>query len=199
MRKRARFAAVSAILLLGLSPAFWPGFASADAGLKIAGFVDVPGSTLNLPLAHGDAPVTIQVKLGIPAVQIPIQITSSTAVVSETGREVTLTDGDRVKIKGMIVDNVIRATKLELEEFPEIEVRGTASSLPPAGGVTLPVPSGATIDVTVTLVPGVDVTVVLTEHTKVEGRHTLANGDIIRIDAVLKDTQLVATEISVEG
>ena len=73
----------------------------------------------------------------------------------------------------MIVDDVIRATKLELEEFPEIEVRGTASNLP-AGGVTLPVPSGTTIHFTVTLVAGVDVPVVLTEPTKAEGRHTLA-------------------------
>jgi hypothetical protein len=101
--------------------------------------------------------------------------------VSETGRQVRLIDGDRVKIHGVIADDVIRATKLELEEFPEIEVRGTASNLP-AGGVTLPVPSGITIHFTVTLV--------LTEHAKVEGRHTLANDDTVRIDAVLKDNQL---------
>jgi hypothetical protein len=73
MRKPAQFAAVSAItLLLGLSPAIWPGLASVDNILKIEGFVDVPGSTLSLPLAHGAAQTTIQVKLGIPAVQIPI-------------------------------------------------------------------------------------------------------------------------------
>ena len=80
MRNPARFRAVSAIiLLLGLSPAIWPGLASADNGLKIEGFVDVSGSTLSLPLAHGAAQITIQVKLGIPAVQIPVQLTLSTA------------------------------------------------------------------------------------------------------------------------
>ena len=52
----------------------------------------------------------------------------------------------------------------------------------------------------VSLVPGVDVSVVLTENTKAEeGPLTLTNGTIVQIEAVLQNNQLVVTEVSATG
>ncbi len=202
MRKpAARTTILSALLMLGLSLVTWPGVAAADSEIKIAGFVDVPptgpGGTLTLPLAPGAPPVTILVQLGTPPQKISIQVTSSTAI--ESGLPVTLTDNDRVKIDAVIAGSVIQATKLELDPFPELEVTGAARGLPDAG-VTLPLAAGTTVTFTVSLVPGVDVSVVLTENTKAEeGPLTLTNGTIVQIEAVLQNNQLVVTEVSATG
>jgi hypothetical protein len=197
MGRPSRIAVVSAVVLVTLALLAMPGLASADSGLKIAGFASVPGGTLDLPLAKGDTPVTIEVELGVPAVSIPILITSSTKIESETGLPVTLTDDDRVKVDAFVAGGVITARKLELDEFPEIEVRGTVSGLP-AAGLTLPLAQGTTADLTVEVVPGVVVTVVLTDKTKVKhATQTLTNGDTVKVEAVLRNVQLVVTELRV--
>src|SRR5438552_8781096 len=119
MQRFARIVVASATLLTRLGVVFGLSTAMADSALKIAGFADVPpagpGGRLALPLASGAPPVTSKVQLGNPAVQMPIQITSSTKIESETGSPVTLTDGDRVKMDAVIVGAVLRATKLKLE------------------------------------------------------------------------------------
>ena len=200
METRARIAGRLTVLLLGLTVGCWPGIAPAASTLKVSGFVDVsplgPGGTLPLPLAPGTPPATIQVQFGIPAFQATIQITPSTTVESETGRPVTLTDGDRVKVEAVIENGVIRATKLELEEFPELHMTGTAGSLP-AAGVVLPLPHGATVDFTLTLTPGINVQATLTENTKVEhGPVTLTNGGVVRVEGVVRNGKMLVTEIS---
>jgi hypothetical protein len=177
----------------------WAGLVSADSDLKIAGFVDVPptgaGGTLDLPLASGDPPVTILVNIGTPAIQVPVQITSSTKIKGK-GNAVTLGDGDRVKVDIEIVGSTIVATKLERDKFPEIELRGTLSGLP-AAGLPLPLLGGTTATVTLTVVPGVTVPVVLTSSTKIKDiAPVLTNGQIVTVEAVFKGGQLVATKIT---
>lgn len=190
------------VLMVGLWLTSWPGLASADSELKIAGFVDVPpggpGGTLSLPLGSGATPVTIQIQLGIPAVQVPVQITPSTVIQSETGLPVTLADGDRIIVDAVIAGGVIQATQLELEPFPELEVMGTAKGLP-AAGVPLPLQSGTTVTFTLELVAGVDVAVTLTASTKVHGKRLpLTNGTIVQVEAVLRNMQLLVTEIHLD-
>lgn len=142
--------------------------------------------------------MTVLVQLGTPPQLVPVQVTSSTKIKSETGVPLTLVDNDRVKIDAVIAGSIIQATQLELDPFPEIEVTGTAQGLPSAG-VTLPLPAGTSVTFSVLLVPGVSVTVVLTENTKVEeGPLTLTNGAIVQIEAVLQNNVLVVTEISAE-
>ena len=110
----------------------------------------------------------------------------------------TLTDGDRVKIEAVLVGNTIHATELVLEQFPDVEIKGTASGLP-SGGLSVPLAQGTTVGVVVTVAPGVTVPVVITENTKTEGGpEGIANGDTVTVDAVLKNGQLVVTEISVK-
>src|SRR5262249_54028777 len=156
------------------------------------------GGTLSLPLPPGSS-VTIQIQLGTPAVFVPILVTSSTQVEGATSLPATITDGDRVKVDAVIDGSVLRATKLEIEEFPEIEARGTVSGLP-AAGVTLPLAPGTSIAVTLTLVPGVSVGVVLTSSTKVEdGPFTLTNGAVVQVEAVVRNNQRVVPEISAQG
>jgi hypothetical protein len=185
--------------LIGLPLILCPGFAAADSAMSIAGFVDVPplgpGGTLTLPLAPGSPPMTIQIQLGAPALQVPVRITTSTAI-EETGSPMTLTDGDRVKLDTVIMGGVIQVTRLALEAFPEVQDSGTANGLP-AAGVMLPLAPATTVAFTLTLVPGLDVLVVLTENTKLEeGPFLLTNGATVQIDAVVRNMQLVATQIS---
>jgi hypothetical protein len=193
MRSPRRSVIVSILWAVGLVLLSWPGPAAADDELKIAGFVAGLGGPLNLPVAF---PVTIQIQLGIPMVQIPVLITPSTAVKSETGQQV-LTNGDRVKIEAVIAGGAINATELKLEAFPEIEVTGTASGLPPAG-ISLPLaPNALPVTFQLTLVPGVTLTVVLNGNTKVEDEPlTLTNGAVVEIEAAVRNMMLVVTEIS---
>ena len=188
------------VILLAAMFGVWSATASADAEMKLAGFADVPpsgaGGTLSLPLAVGATPVTINLTFGVPSLTIPVQITHSTRVESETGLPVTLTDGDRVTVEAVVVQGVLRASELKIDEFPELELNGTVKGLP-AAGVTLPLAAGATVDLIVTLgTSAIDVPVRLTSKTKVHGQSlTIHNGDRVRIEAGVQNNLVVATEI----
>ena len=191
--------AVLAALVGPWSPAVW-----ADSGgdnhsreMTIAGFADVPGSTLQLPLAAGASPVTINLTLGIPSVTIPVQITTTTQVKSDFGLPVTLTDGDRIEVDIRVVGTTIRADKIQVEAFPELDVIGTVKGLP-TGGVTLPLAAGTHLDFTITLgASAVDLKVRLTSSTKIRGHLTsLKNGDTVQIEAAVRSDLIVITEIN---
>jgi hypothetical protein len=193
-----RIAVLSTLALLGLLLGPWSGTASADAELKLAGIADVPGSggTLSLPLPAGASPVTIQVTFGIPNVTIPVEIAHSTHVESVTGLPVTLADGDRITVEAQVVQGVIRASRLQIDEFPELELSGSAKGLP-AAGVTLPLAAATTVDFIVTLgASEVDVPVRLTANTKFHGPSlTIRNGDKVQVEAGVRNNAIVATEI----
>ncbi len=191
-----RIALLSTLALLSLLLGPWAGTASADAELKLAGFAQGTGGSLSLPLPAGASPVTIHVTFGIPSVTIPVEIAPSTHVESTTGLPVTLTDGDRITVEAQVVQGLIRASRLQLEEFPELELSGSAKGLP-AAGVTLPLAAGTTVDFTVTLgASGVDVPVRLTANTKFHGPSlTIRNGDPVRVEAGVRNNAIVATEI----
>jgi len=175
----------------------WSGNASADAELKLAGFADVPGSggTLSLPLDPGAAPVIINLTFGVPSLTIPVEITNSTHIESDTGLPVTITDGDRVTVEAQVIQGVLRASQLKVDEFPELELHGTVKGL--ASGVTLPLAANVTADLIVTLdASGIDVPVRLTSKTKFHGQSlTIENGDKVKVEAGVQNNHVVATEI----
>ncbi len=200
--KRMFLLALMAFLALLVSPATNPVWADDDNDnhgreMTIAGFVDVPGSTLQLPLASGAAPVVINVTLGVPNVTIPIQVTPDTRVKPASAAPLTLVDGDRIQVDARVVGNALRADRIELEAFPEVELIGTANNLP-AAGITLPLAAGATQDFVITLgASGVNVPVRLTSHTKIRGHLTsLHNGDAIQLEAGVRNNVIVITEIN---
>jgi len=188
------------VILLAVVFGVWSGTASADAEMRLAGFADVPpsgaGGTLSLPLAPGATPVTINLTFGVPSLTVPVEITHSTHVESETGLPVALTDGDRVTVEAIVVQGVLRASRLKVDEFPELELNGTVKGLP-ASGVTLPLAAGTTADLVVTLgTSGIDVPVRLTSKTKFHGQSlTILNGDKVKVEAGVQNNLVVATEI----
>ena len=193
-----RVAVFSFLALVGLVIGPGSGTASADAELKLAGFADVPGSggTLSLPLPGGTSPVIINLTFGIPSVTIPVEITHATHIGSDVDLPAALTDGDRITVEAVVVQGVVRASRLQIDEFPELELAGTAKGLP-AAGVTVPLASGATADFIVTLgASGVDVPVRLTAHTKVKGApFTIFDGNKVQVEAGIQNNAIIATEI----
>lgn len=180
------------VLLLGAAP----GMASDDSDIRVRGFADVPAGGLLLPLPADDPPVTINVTFGIPSLTIPVQITPSTKIKSEFGTPVRLVVGDAVKVKMVLAGNVLRASRLEVEAFPELELTGLAKGLP-ATGVALPLDPGTTLDFIVSLgSSGVDIPVRVTASTKVHHAPlTIRNGDVLRVEAVVRSGFVVATGI----
>jgi hypothetical protein len=178
------------ILFLGAAPAV-----ADDSDIKLKGFAGVPGSSLTLPLPDGAAPVTIDVTFGIPAVTIPLQITSDTKIKSKSSGSVLLTDGDAVKIRAAVVGSVLRASRLELGDFLELELTGVVEGVP-AAGVALPLAPGTTLDFVVSLgTSAIDVPVRLTSSTKVNDAPTLHNGDLVRVEAVVRGGLVVVTKL----
>jgi hypothetical protein len=192
-----RIAVVSALASLTLLLGFAAAMAS-DSEIKVKGFADVPGTSLVLPLAAGASPVTIDVTFGVPMVTIPVQITPSTKIKMKSGRPITVSDGDAIKVEMVVAGSVLRATKLALEPFPELELVGLAGDLP-AAGLTLPLAPGSTFDFSVTLgASGVQVPVRLTASTKLhDAPLTIHNEDLVRVEAVVRGGVIVATKLKV--
>jgi len=196
--RNVRTFALASLAVLAVLVGWWPTIAAADAEMRLAGFADVPptgsGGTLSLPLAPGSDPVTIHVTFGVPSLSIPVEISHSTHIDSDDGLPVSLTDGDRIIVEAVVAHGVLKATRLTIEEFPELELNGTVHGLP-AAGVALPLASG-TVSFTVTLgTSGVDVPVTVTAKTKVKGSFTLHNGDKVKIEAGVQNNAVVATEL----
>jgi hypothetical protein len=183
------------VLLLGAVSA-----AADDSDIRLKGFAVVPGSSLSLPLADGAPPVVIDVTFGVPAVTIPVQITSSTQIKRKAGADSLLVaDGDPVEIRAVVAGDLLRATRLELEDFPELQLKGVVGGLPPAG-VGLPLAPGTTVDIVLTLgTSDVEVPLRLTSTTKVSEPRTLRNGDLVRPEAVIRDGNLVVTKLKPGG
>ncbi len=188
-----------AVLGSPLAQAAWADSNGDDHGreMTLAGFADVPGSTLQLPLPAGASPVVINITFGIPNVTIAVQVTTATRVKPDSGLPITLTDGDRIQVDMRVVGSLLHADTIEVEAFPELELIGTAKNLP-AAGVTLPLAAGTTVDFAISLgASGVDVPVRLTANTKIKG-HIVAihNGDTLRLEAAVRDNKIVVTEIN---
>jgi hypothetical protein len=192
-----RIVALSGLALVVLLCSALPGVAADEGDIKVRGFAGVPGTSLTLPLPDGAAPVMIDVTFGIPAVTIPIQVTSDTEI-KKKGKSpaILLADGDAVKIRASVVGNVLRASRLELLDFPELELIGVVEDLP-AAGVDLPLAAGTTQDMDVQLgASGVDVPVRLTSKTKLDASSiTLHNGDVVRVEAVVRGGVIVVTKL----
>jgi hypothetical protein len=192
--------AVIALVAVLAAPSAQPAWADQDDNrgreMTLAGFADVPGSSLQLPLPAGASPVTINVTFGLPSLTIPVQVTTSTRIKSDFGLPVVLTDGDRIQVDLHVVGTNLQADRIEVEAFPELEVIGTAKSLPTAG-ITLPLAAGTTVNFAVTLgASGIDVPVRLTSSTKIKGHLTaLHNGDVIQVEAAVRNNVIVVTEI----
>jgi hypothetical protein len=205
LNKRMFLLALMGLLAVLSSPAADVAWADDDNDhdnrgreMTIAGFVDVPGTAgLQLPLAAGAAPVVINMTLGVPSVTIPIQVTPDTRVKPASAAPLTLVDGDRIKVDAHVVGNALRADRIELEAFPEVELIGTAKGLP-AAGITLPLAAGTTQNFVITLgASNVDVPVQLTSKTKIRGHLTsLHNGDAIQLEAGVRNNVIVITEIN---
>jgi hypothetical protein len=194
-----RIAAFSALALLLVLCNVFPSAASDDPGdIKVKGFAAVPGTSLTLPLASGAPPVIIDVTFGIPAVTIPVQVTPDTKIKGKHGPAGTIVvaDGDAVEIKASVVGSVLRASRLKLESFPELELVGAVEGLP-AAGVALPLVAPATQNMVVSLgTSPVDVPVQLTSKTKLDDPPlTLHNGDIVRVEAVVRGGVIVVTKL----
>jgi hypothetical protein len=171
----------------------WPGVAGADSDLKVSGAV-VSGGPVTLPLAPGAPAVTLIVSLGLGTIQVPVSITPLTLIEAEEGVPITLVDGDRVEVEAVPGAGVLVASKVEVEDFPEVELRGVAQGLPPGGG-SLPVAPGGTLDFALVLI-GVSVPVRVTGTTRVEaGLSILANGAVVKVEGSMRDGRVVATQL----
>ena len=180
------------VLLLCAAPVL-----ADDSDIRLKGFAEVPGTGLTLPLPPG-AVATIVVTFGVPATSIPVQVTSDTKVKSKSG-SVLLADGDAVKVRATVVGNVLRASRLELQDFPELELVGVVSDVP-AAGVALPLAPGATLDFVLTLgTSGIEVPVRLTSASKINDVRTLRNGDLVRVEALVRGGVVVVTKLKSGG
>ncbi len=208
-RTSRRTAWISALLvgLVIVTFAVAPASAGKIHG-ELRGVVDVPGSSLTLPLAAGASNVTITLFLGgVGGPPLPITITASTKVEAEDAKDkvsgsVTVGDGDLIVVHGKLQSGAIVATKIELEKFPEIEAFGIVKV--PGSSLTLPLVAGAS-NVTITLafggVGGPPLPIIVTPSTRVGGGMTLTlkDNDFIEVKAVLQSGQIVAVKIGEEN
>jgi hypothetical protein len=166
----------------------------SDSDVKVEGFLEAPAA-LTLPLPAGAPPVTALVSLGLPAIQIPFVITATTPVEVEDGlAPATVVAGDRIEIEARLAGGIFQATRVKIEDFPELELRGTAQGVP--GAVTLPLPPGAALDFTLVLgTSGLALPVRLTAATRLrDGPFVLGNGTRMEIDGIVRGLQIVITE-----
>ncbi len=192
---KAKVVALTAVLLAAIVSL--PGPVHGH-GASVQGVVDVEpfgaGGALTLPLPPGSPPVIVNLSLGIPSIQILVTITSETDIDAEDGLPITVVDGDLVEIELKPGASGLVATELKVREFPELELEGTALGVP-ATGVSLPLPSGITIDFVISLF-GFELPLRVTGETQVKnGPLSLFNGVPIRIEGAIRDFVIVVTEI----
>lgn len=108
----------------------------------------VPGGSLVLPLPTGSFPVDMTLALGGPGgPELPFKITSDTLVSAEDLDEglatITLRNGDGAKVKAKLLNGVLVAVELTIEEYIEAEPQGFVVELPPGvSSTTVPLPPG---------------------------------------------------------
>jgi hypothetical protein len=166
----------------------------SDADVKVEGFLEAPPA-LTLPLPAGAPPVTALVSLGLPAIQVPFVITETTPVEVEDGLPpVTLVAGDRIEIEARLVGATFQATRVKIEDFPELELRGTAQGVP--GAVALPLPPGVALDFTLVLGgSGLALPVRLTAAARLrDGSFVLQDGTLLEIEGVVRGFQIIIIE-----
>jgi Domain of unknown function (DUF5666) len=166
------------------------------------------GGSLTLPLAPGSPGVTITLFLGgTGGPAVPIMVTPNTKVEAEDDKEevsesITLIDGDLIEVRGKLQNGQIVATKIELQEFPEIKVFGSVDV--PGTSLTLPLAPGSP-GVTITLflggTGGPAVPIIVTPSTRVRGGTTLTlhDNDFIAAKTLLRSGQIVAVKIGTQN
>lgn len=169
----------------------------------------VPGGSVTLPLPIGSSPVDFALALGGPSgPELPFRITSDTLVSAEDLDErrttITLRSGDGVKVNARLVNGVIVATELTIEEFIEGEPQGFVVQLPPSVSVvTVPLPPGTSnVPLVLRLGDGNDgpnLPIVITSNTTVIGGGSLQIhvSDFIEVKAVLQNGELRAFKVGV--
>jgi hypothetical protein len=211
--RTSRRAAWVSALLVGLATvtfAATPVWAGKIHG-KLRGTVDIPGTSLTLPLAAGSPNVIATLFLGgAGGPPVLFTITPSTKGDAEDSKDkangsVTIHDGDSVEVKakaqqvGAIMEIV--ATKIELE-IPEIEAFGVVDV--PGTSLALPLLPGSpnqTFTLFIGGIGGPPIPIVVTPNTRVRGGTilTLLDNDFIEVKAVLQGGQVVALKIGQEN
>ena len=208
--RTSRRTAWSSTLLAGLVAAAFtatPAWADKIHG-KLRGTVDVPGTSLTLPLPPGSPNVIATLFLGGPSgPAVPFTITPDTKVDAEDAKEkvsgnvVTIVDGDSIEVKGKFVMGKIVAAKIKVEN-PQIEAFGAVDV--PGMSLTLPLPPGsADVPITVFLggIGGPPITVKITTATRVKGGPTLTllDNDFVEFTAELQADMIIVKKIRKEN
>jgi hypothetical protein len=177
---------------------------------QVRGIVsNVPGGSVTLPLAVGSPPIDLTLALGGPAgILLPFRITSDTSVGQEDpdeGGAITLRNGDGVTADAKLVNGVIVATELTIEEFVEALPQGFVVQLPPGvSAVTVPLPAGTPdVQVVLRLGDGSDaggnplLPIVITPNTSVIGGGSLQIqvSDFVEAKVVFENGELRAHKI----
>lgn len=175
---------------------------------QIRGMVsNIPGGSVTLPLAVGSTPIDMTLALGGPAgFALPFRITSDTLVAKEDSDETsTLRNGDAVRADAKLVNGVIVAQDLEIEEFLEALPQGFVVQLPAGvSAVTVPLSQGApNVQVVLRLGDGSDgaaqplLPIVITPNTTVIGGGSLqiVVSDFVEAKVVLENGELRAQKI----
>lgn len=167
---------------------------------KLSGTVDVPDSTLPLPVGTDDVQITLFIggPGGTPVIVVLTELTTLKA--EEVDQPPELRDGDRVKAKGNIVGGGLVVTEFEIEDFEEVKLAGLVNM---DGVLTLPVDFNTPINLAVGGATGPVLTIILTPDTRVEieeleGPSILHDDDFVEIEVVLRGPDLIAREIEIE-
>lgn len=165
------------------------------AQVKVSGLVMV-GGVLPLPVT-----VNTQIDLllgGARGPVIRIILTPSTVVeFEETGAPSSLQDNDFVEAEAVLLGRDLIVQELEVEEFAEVELRGTVIGL--SAPLSLPVVVDTPVTILVGGSSGLPVQVVITPSTRIEeGLSSLMNDDQVEVEVVLRGKSLKATELEKE-
>lgn len=167
---------------------------------KLSGTIDVPDSTLPVPVGT-DVPITIF--LGGPG-GVPVNVVLTTLTMlkaEEADQPPELRDGDRVKVEGNVVGGSLVLTELDLEDFEEVKLAGPVVEM--GGVLALPVSSDTSIKLAVGGSLGPVLTIILTPDTRLEieeegGLLALHEDDFVEIEVVLQGGDLIARELEIE-
>jgi hypothetical protein len=184
------------LLALALALVAPPTPARADEDIKIAGTL-AAGGPVALPVTG--APVVLTIAIGVLGITLDVTVTSQTVPDAEEGLPRVLNNGDRVEVEAVVgPGGTLQATEIEVEDFPELEFRGRAQGVPPAG-IPLPLAAG-TADFTLVLL-GFPLPMRLTTATIVDdvpAAFTLTNGGCVQAEGFVSGGVIQVSEIKAE-
>lgn len=206
MKQRLWLGALLTLVVLGLGGWVLPYVASAEDG-KIKGLAaGLPVGGITLSAALGNSSAEFQVGFGDPAILFPVVISLTTQVeVGEGVFPATLSNGDAVEVEGSIdpATGKLQVSKLELENFLELEIKALIVAIPtPGNTLTLPLAPGPSVTVTFSLaVSGVQFPMVITSETRVDESTpslVLNVDDQVEFEAIFRDGEIRVIKIKKE-